>query len=366
MYNARPPSYSPTESPVHHSRQYAYDHKQQQATVYPTPLMYGYTGHSSTEEAKQEWYDLTNAMKRLKIDLEVGPQISRGGFGKIYSGQYMGKNVVVKGEMVESEHHEVLETEYSIYKLLNAEDATTKTHYLGIPRCYLYGDNSVMGTYYNIMILHRMGPNLKMLHAQNATYFTPTTCFLIALQVLDHLKYIHARGIVHRDVKPENLVIAYTNDLLSRSCIYLLDFGLAEPYMKDQKYLPNVKRKGRTGTTRFMGMHAMRKESPSPRDDLQSLAYTLLFFVRGELPWDVIDEPDKKTKKRKVSAMKQALSSANICSGLDPIFQTFLDYTLQLEYDDPPDYEHMKLLFLHYFYSHNLTVDYSMLDWNKR
>lgn len=58
-------------------------------------------------------------------------------------------------------------------------------------------------------------------------YFPPTYVRLIAQQVLSALKYIHAKGIIHRDVKPENILVTSWDPRNRAITVKLADFGIA-------------------------------------------------------------------------------------------------------------------------------------------
>ena len=51
------------------------------------------------------------------------------------------------------------------------------------------------------------------------------------LEILRALDYMNSKGIMHRDIKPHNIVIDH-----SKKCLKLIDFGLAEYYVPDNDY----------------------------------------------------------------------------------------------------------------------------------
>lgn len=82
----------------------------------------------------------------------------------------------------------------------------------------------------------------------------------------------------------------------------------------------------------------------SRRDDLESLAYILLYFLRGSLPWQGLkSSPEEKFDR--IKDKKMSIPVDVLCSGLPEEFSTFLNYCRALDFKDKPNYTYLRKLF---------------------
>ena len=74
----------------------------------------------------------------------------------------------------------------------------------------------------------------------------------------------------------------------------------------------------------------------SRRDDLESLGYMIVYFLKGKLPWQGIKAKDKKTKRRKVWMKKWETSAdpEDLCQELGNEFSLYLKYCRNLEFEE--------------------------------
>ena len=90
------------------------------------------------------------------------------------------------------------------------------------------------------------------------------------------LDYAHAKGVVHRDVKPGNVMIA------KDGTPYILDFGIAREI---QETLTRVTGKLSSGTLLYMSPEQLMGESPKPAQDIYSFAAMAYECLKGEPPF---------------------------------------------------------------------------------
>jgi hypothetical protein len=85
-------------------------------------------------------------------------------------------------------------------------------------------------------------------------------------------------------------------------------------------------------------MNALLGVRLTRRDDLESLAYVLIYLMRGSLPWI-----GKSTTE--LLDIRMAITSSTLCEGLPAEFEVFLNYTRSLEFKEKPDYQYLRGLF---------------------
>lgn len=96
------------------------------------------------------------------------------------------------------------------------------------------------------------------------------------------------------------------------------------------------------GTFRYASVHAHLGRSASTRDDLESLAYTLIFLLKGELPWQGFQGENKGFL---VCKKKMKTSPKELCSYCPQPFMLFMEYVVNLKLDEDPDYAKCIFLF---------------------
>jgi serine/threonine protein kinase len=133
--------------------------------------------------------------------------------------------------------------------------------------------------------------------------------------------------------------------------LHIIDFGLAKQYRDPQTHI-HVKYQPRTspiGTARYASIGAQSGSELSRRDDIESLAYILIYLLRGSLPWQDISGSQKK----KMLQMKKTFPLDVICEGLPIEFQLLLKHARTLKFEERPNYLHLQSLMRTLLSQHN-------------
>ncbi|KAI5891655.1 kinase-like protein [Schizophyllum commune H4-8] len=274
-------------------------------------------------------------------------EIAMGGCGTVFLGVHTvaGKEVAIKLEPAVAKHSP-LKQESKIYKTLMGGPGVPWIMYSG-----KQGD-------YNVLVIDLLGPSLEDLFKMCNRHFSLKTVLLLTDQLLSRIEFIHSHHFVHRDVKPANFVMGTGK---ASHLVNVIDFGLAKKY-RDPRTCAHIPYKQDdvhgVGTSLFAAINTHFGVEASRRDDLESLAYMLIYFLRGSLPWRKIRPPPEAPPGHPdpshydpVTATWNATRDAKLAAeplltaGLPPEFDVLFRYARGLEFDDLPDYAGLRSLF---------------------
>ncbi|KAF7327917.1 Protein kinase domain-containing protein [Mycena kentingensis (nom. inval.)] len=137
------------------------------------------------------------------------------------------------------------------------------------------------GPHYEYIGMELLGHNLKSkVPWQEADVgLRPETVLRIGIQLLSALEHLESKGVVHRDIKPTNVLLSAQDP----SSVVLIDFGISS---LRNVHRPQPKSPPIIGSLEWCSIHVHAKRWPlCAADDLESLIYTLLFCVSCWLPW---------------------------------------------------------------------------------
>jgi Protein kinase domain/GAF domain len=195
--------------------------------------------------------------------------ISSGAMGAVYRAVDLETDTEVAVKQCTNPHHDQrFEAEARLLaSLQHPRVVRIRDHFAAPSGQYLVMD-LVRGIDLGALIKQRGQPGLPL---DQAIEYVRQTC--------EALSYVHDQQIVHRDVKPQNLI-------LSENGIVLVDFGIA-------RLLDDVESQGTVGigTPRFMAPEVFAGGNVSPRTDVFSVAATLWALLAGRPP--VYADPTK-------------------------------------------------------------------------
>lgn len=209
--------------------------------------------------------------KRYRLEHEIG----RGGMGIVYRAEdrLSGQRVAVKRVMKATE--ELLITSISDStdrRLALAQEfqLLASLRHPNIISVLDYGFDDEQLPYFTMDLLEN--PVTVTEHARQLSVEGKITALLHILQAL---KYLHRRGIVHRDLTPANVLVC--NDKLK-----VLDFGLAVPRQHDQNNTANT-----SGTLAYMAPEVLRGQPVREPSDLYAVGIIMYEMLAGKHPFDL-------------------------------------------------------------------------------
>ncbi|KAL1202929.1 Casein kinase 1-like protein 1 [Cardamine amara subsp. amara] len=287
---------------------------------------------------------------RVGNKFRLGRKIGSGSFGEIYLGTNIQTNeeVAIKLENVKTKHPQLL-YESKLYRILQGGTGVPNVKWFGVE-----GD-------YNVLVMDLLGPSLEDLFNFCSRKLSLKSVLMLADQMINRVEFFHSKSFLHRDLKPDNFLMG-----LGRRAnqVYIIDFGLAKKYRDSSthQHIPYRENKNLTGTARYASMNTHLGIEQSRRDDLESLGYILMYFLKGSLPWQGLKAGTKKQKYERISEKKVSTSIESLCRGYPSEFASYFHYCRSLRFDDKPDYAYLKRIFRDLFIREGFQFDY-VFDW---
>ncbi|VDP01215.1 unnamed protein product [Heligmosomoides polygyrus] len=157
------------------------------------------------------------------------------------------------------------------------------------------------------LVIPKYATSLEAIREKRKT-FTQNEVWTIARCMLESLEYIHEKNYTHADIKAANILLEKPDDF---STSVLVDYGLARMSVNNEDK-PDKKR-AHNGTAIFTSCDAHRGNHPSYRGDLEILAYNMVYWLSGSLPWEAQESSPEKVFQQKEVFLKELPSSLKSC-----------------------------------------------------
>jgi len=252
-------------------------------------------------------------------------KIGFGTFGEIFHGVDLQtrENVAIKLEKRDSRTPQ-LRNEHRIYKHLSGLD--------GFPRVRYFTTDD----YYSILVMDLLGPSLEKVFECRNRQLSIKTISSLGCEMLHCIQELHKKNYIHRDIKPDNFLVGKDDP----KRVYMIDFGLSKKYKTSKnQHIPFANGKSLTGTARYASCNVHNGIEQSRRDDLESLCYVLIYFAKGQLPWQGLKSESRVQKYEKIKELKNRISIDELCENLPATFNVILSHCRNLKFDETPNYK---------------------------
>lgn len=206
------------------------------------------------------------------IDLRkliLGPAFAQGAFGKLYRGTYRGEEVAIK--ILERPENNLEKAQLMEQQFQQEVKMLATLEHQNIVR-FIGGCRKPM--VWCIVTEYAKGGSVKQFLMKRGQRAVPLKLAVKqALDVAKGMAYIHSRGLIHRDLKSDNLLI------FSDKSIKIADFGVARIEVQTEGMTPE------TGTYRWMAPEMIQHRPYSQKVDVYSFGIVLWELITGLLPF---------------------------------------------------------------------------------
>ncbi|MCD4657058.1 MAG: protein kinase [Planctomycetes bacterium] len=221
--------------------------------------------------------------------------LGRGGMGEVYRAKHATLKIDVAVKVL---RRELSENRKYLEKFFREAQEAAKLDHQNIVR--VLDADSDRGIHFLVM-QYIDGPSLRKVIIKRRKTLPVSKALLAMLQALSGLSYAHRKGLVHRDLKPDNLM--FTSD----GVLKITDFGLAKQYIGDGA---REERHEIFVTPSFMPPEQWESPNVGPSADIYALGITLFWLLSGRYPikGDNPVEIKKRLLDHNILDLKQAYS----------------------------------------------------------
>lgn len=278
---------------------------------------------------------------------EIIDLVGQGGFGDIYAVRRRGEDALLAMKVeYRSSRKQALSREHGVLSALGG--------CAYFPRFVAYAETKRL----RFIVMELMGPSVTDVRkALDSGRYSLSSALRLGIETLRALRALHARGFLHRDFKPSQVLIRASR----AHPIALIDFGLSRRYVDAEtgEYVTPRARPGFVGTGKYASLNAHRDKELGRRDDLFSWFYSLVELCVGRLPWpsvrdreqihsakaraDMVQYCEENGLPRQLRAVYRMIESYGRCD--EPNYDLIIAYLAkameeaQCSWDDPYEWE---------------------------
>ena len=219
---------------------------------------------------------------------EIKELVGSGGMAKVYCAFDHNLRMDVALKVLEKKFYS---DDEDVHRFYREGRAAARLNHKNIARVY---DVQELEGKHCICIEFVQGKTLDKLmseHFEQKRFFPTLDACIIIREVLDALKYAHDEGIIHRDVKPSNIMISNSGE------VKITDFGIAKLIKKSGKQEQTILTKELTliGTPQYMSPEQIRQEKINEKTDVFSTGIVFYEMLTGRLPFANVKEAEITT-----------------------------------------------------------------------
>jgi len=247
-------------------------------------------------------------------------QVGSGGMGEVWQARHRRLAFPAALKLIRRDSLDTRDPERARQRFIREAQAMAKLTSPHTVRVFDYGELDDGTLYYAMELID--GLNLEVLVERRGP-LTPGAVVAVLLAACDSLAEAHRHGLVHRDVKPSNLLVCRAGD--RADVVKLIDFGLVVDMAQDQGG-PRLTQAGFVaGTPGFASPEQMRGEPLDGRSDLYALGCLAFWLLtrRQVFPASSLVEEMRRHLEEPAPSVAR-FAALQIPVGLDEIIQTLL------------------------------------------
>lgn len=210
----------------------------------------------------------------------IEDRLGEGGMGRIFKVRHRDLGKLFALKIIHQDLAKMPHIQDAFYR--EARMAAAMTH-PGIVAVFDFGVDPVHGAF--IVMEYLIGETLADRLSRESTVDPKAACDMM-LQCADALNFMHGLGVIHCDVKPENVFLCQgaTENDERRNHVRLLDFGLASRPQVDSREI--VAATTVAGTPTYLAPERVRAQPPTPASDLYALGVLFYECLTGHAPFE--------------------------------------------------------------------------------